>query len=123
MGPRKAYYAPNSYKDLLMPRRHNESMHDQLALAVASGRTIAAWSRETGTNLSTAYSWTSKPEFEAKVQEIRQELVDQTVGRLVAYAAGAVGSIAKLMATGESEAIRLSAAKAILAELVSIGSY
>jgi hypothetical protein len=106
-----------------MPRRRNENMIEDLCLAVASGRAISEWAGASAVPVRTAYSWAATDEFKARVKELRREMTDRTIGRLTSIAAGVVVKIAKLADQAESEAVRLAALRALLSELVNIGSY
>jgi hypothetical protein len=95
---------------------------EALALAVAAGRSVAAWARETGTPGRTAYGWTQTPEFKSLVRTHRRRLVDAGIGKLTRHVCKAVNQIAKLADQAQSEAVKLAAARAILAELIAVSN-
>jgi hypothetical protein len=94
-----------------------------LALAIAAGRSIASWCRETGEPKRSAYRMAKTPECQQLVQEIRRRAIDRAIGRLARHAAKSVDEIVKLATKGQSEAVRLSAARAVLADLMSVQSH
>ncbi len=105
-----------------MPTR-NENRVSQLSLAVASGMSVARWSKENSVPLRTCYTWSSTPEFKERVAEHRRRMVDRTIGRLTNHAARAVADIARLMKSRDSDAVRLSAARGLLQELLAVSSW
>ncbi|MFO0889894.1 MAG: hypothetical protein U0790_12225 [Isosphaeraceae bacterium] len=95
---------------------------EDLALAIASGESVAAWCRRTGTATRTARTWAALPETKEKVREIRSRMVDEAIGRLTALVGEAVIGIGKLT-RAESESVRLAACRAILSDLLVIKSH
>jgi hypothetical protein len=105
-----------------MPKR-NEHRFEQLAVAIASGSSVAAWCRKSGVPERTAYHWYADPEFQEKVAEHRNRIVDRAIGKLTAHVTKAVGQIAALAKGADSESVRLQASRAILAELISVSNW
>lgn len=105
-----------------MPKR-NENRVDQLAVAVASGSSVASWCNKSAVPVRTAYAWAAEPSFKARVAEHRGRIIDRAIGRLSAHVTRAVAEIARLVKTANSEAVRLQASRAILAELISVSSW
>ncbi len=94
-----------------------------LAVAVARGSSIAAWCKKTGVSRRSAYRWARTTEFRAMVADCRRRATDRAVGRLARHAARAVDQIVALAQTAESEAVRLNAARAVLAELLAVQGH
>lgn len=105
-----------------MPKR-NENRVEQLALALAAGSSVAAWCKQTGVPIRTAYGWAASATCKAKVTEYRRILVDRAVGRLTSYMARAVARLGYLVKSAESEQVQLQAARAILQELISTSTW
>ena len=106
-----------------MPSKKNDNRIAQLAVAVASGRSVAAWARDANVAVRTAYAWTATAGFQAMVADHRRKLVDRAIGKLAAHVTLGVTTIARLAKNAESESVKLAAARAILAELVAITGF
>jgi hypothetical protein len=106
-----------------MNLRHNRDQKADLALAIATGRTVKAWATAHDVPVRTAYTWARSPEVRRRVRRIRRRAIDRAVGRLSRHAAAAAGRIAKLARDAQSEAIRLQAARAVLADLMQVTDY
>jgi hypothetical protein len=106
-----------------MPGPRNRNLRTDLAVAVASGRSVAGWAREHNVPPRTAYSWAKSPEFKAAVEQYRRRAVDRAIGRLSRAATRAVDEIVKLTTGAKSEAVKLAAARAVLAELMAVTSH
>ena len=68
-------------------------------------------------------AWSQAPEVVEQVEAMRRQVVHQTVGQLCGKATAAVAEIARLMTDGNSESVRLQAARAVLADLMAISSF
>jgi hypothetical protein len=106
-----------------MPKIHNEIQKDQLALHLASGGGVADWARAHAIPDRTVYTWSRSPEVRERTESFRRAVLAEAVQRLGAHAAAAAGQIVKLAETAQSEAVRLQAARAVLAEFVSASNY
>ncbi len=94
-----------------------------LALAMASGQKVAAWARENQVAARTARTWSRSPEVREQVDRIRSRVIDRVVGRLSKNATAAADEIARLAKKATSEAVRLQASRAVLAEMMTVASY
>ena len=94
-----------------------------LAIAIASGRTVRNWAEEHKISLRAAYQWARLPETVRQVESIRSKALDRVVGRLVTRAMGAVDRITRLSSAAVNEAVRLSACRALLSDLMSLRSH
>jgi hypothetical protein len=106
-----------------MPTRNNENQKSALALAMAAGTSVPAWARENQVAQRTAYTWSRSEEVLEQVQRIRRRAMDRAVGRLARNATRAADQIARLARTAKSEAVRLQASRAVLAELMAVSNY
>jgi hypothetical protein len=102
-----------------MPKINNEIQKDQLALHLASGGAVADWARANGLPDRTVYTWSRSSEVRERTESLRRAVLAEAVQRLGAHAAAAAGPIVKLAEKAQSEAVRLPAARAVLAEFVS----
>jgi hypothetical protein len=106
-----------------MSKRNNQIQKADLALAMAGGSTVKAWADANGIPDRTARTWSNSPEVRDQVEAIRREILHCTVGRLCNHATAAADEIARLAAEATSEAVRLGAARAVLAELMAVSGY
>jgi hypothetical protein len=103
--------------------KHNPAKRDHLAMWLASGGTVSAFSRAQNVPVRTCYLWMKRPGFQEKIAELRASIIDRCVGRLAGLGKKAVKQIGKLADSAESEAVRLAASRAVLSDLVSVGTY
>jgi cell division protein ZapA (FtsZ GTPase activity inhibitor) len=106
-----------------MPKINNQHRKAQFALALAAGSTAIAWAKENNVPESTIYRWANSDEVEEAVDRIRREVWQQTIARLSQKATGAADQIAKLAEEAASESVRLSASRAVLADLMAVTDY
>jgi transposase-like protein len=106
-----------------MSKRNNQNQKAALALAMAGGGTVAAWAREHQVAERTARTWSNSTEVLDQVESIRREVLDRAIGRLSDNAIAAADEIARLVKEAASEAVRLQAARAVLAELMTVSNY
>ena len=119
-GSRTASGAPTAPR---MNIRNNRDQKADLALAIATGRTVKAWAKEHEVPERTAYTWARSPEVRKMVRRIRRHAIDRAVGRLSRYASVAADQIARLAKGAESESVKLQAARAVLADLMQVANY
>ncbi len=106
-----------------MSQRHNQDRKAALALAMAGGQTVTAWAKTNGVPERTARTWARSPEVLDLIATIRRRIIDRTTGRLMRHATAAANQIGKLAQGASSEAVRLQAARAVLADLMAISNY
>lgn len=106
-----------------MSKRYNENQKSSLARAMAAGLHVAKWARKHGVPVRTAHSWARSRAVIDEVDRIRAQVVDRTIGRLTRHATKAADQIATLAAEAQSEAVKLNACRAVLAELLAISNY
>mgnify|MGYP002213781627 CR=1 FL=1 len=83
-------------------------------IALMEEPTISAAAKKAGVSERTLGRWAKRPDFEAKLKEIRAKAIRQAVNRVTRAAGSAVSTLLELARHGESEAVRLRAAIAIL---------
>jgi hypothetical protein len=106
-----------------MSKRNNREQKASLALAMAGGQTVAAWARDNQVADRTARTWSHSPEVVRLVGRIRRKAIDRAIGRLSRHATAAADQIARLAKGAASEAVRLHAARAVLADLMTVSNY
>jgi hypothetical protein len=100
-----------------------ETQRAKLAAAMAAGISITKWSRDNEVSRRTAFNWASDPAFKARVERMRGRVVDQAIGSLTAYVKKAISTIARIAENGESDAVKLAAARAIVEKLIDVSSH
>jgi len=107
-----------------MSARDNRPSKGDLAIALAAGRTAAAWAREHGTPARTARRWSREPEVRDQVERIRRRAVDRAVGVLTSQATTAARALAAIARDKETPAgARVAAARAVLQELLNVKEH
>lgn len=93
------------------PRRKSE---DALVLALACGATVEAAARQCDLSERTVYKRLREPDFKARLQEVRSDMVRKAAGMLTAAATSAVTTLLALQKESVPAAVRLGAARAVL---------
>jgi hypothetical protein len=101
--------APNGTETRLTPRQ------ETAALALARGGSVREAAEASGAGMRTVKTWTATlPGFARRVHELRAEMTGQALGQLVAAMAGAARTLHVLCRSGQSEMVRLGAARSII---------
>ena len=106
-----------------MPGPHPKGLKTKLALAMAEGVAIAASARANKVPKRTAYFWAKQPQVLEAVATYRRRAVDRAIGLMSKRVTWAADGITKLAKTAESESVRLSALRAIMADMMAISNY
>jgi transposase-like protein len=86
---------------------------ERIALALASGESVAQVAKEHGAGVRTIRRWQSEnATFGERVAELRREIFGQAVGKLVGQTGKAAQTLGELLHS-DSESIRLQAARSI----------
>jgi hypothetical protein len=86
---------------------------DAFVLALAGGATVRAAAKKSAIGERTGHRWLQDPVFRERVDEVRDAMFERGVRRLANGAAAAAVTLHRLL-KAKSEAIRLSAARALL---------
>jgi len=84
-----------------------------LIAALAGGSTVEDAASAAGVGVATVYRRLKEPEFRARVDGARSEMIGRAVARLADASTAAVDRLTKLL-TAESESVQLGAARNIL---------
>jgi hypothetical protein len=87
---------------------------EALAVLLAGGEDVKAAAPKVGLSERQAHRYTRRPDFRARVDAIRGELVERAMGELVASLTAATATLKKLAESAESEQVRLAASKSII---------
>jgi hypothetical protein len=102
---------------------HPPGKKADLALALAQGTSVASWARENKVSRRTAYRWASDPKVRGAVNAYRSMAVDEAVGLMSRNVTRAARGIIELAQDAESESVKLTALRAILADMMAISNY
>jgi len=103
------------------PGRH--AADELLAAAIACGVRIEQAAEKAGLSESTARRRTREDSFRQRVAELRREMIDRALGQASEAMLDAVIQLRLLCRTGQSEAIRLSAANSLLDRAIAIRQH
>jgi hypothetical protein len=106
-----------------MPKTINPNRKHKFARDVATGAEIAEWSRKNRVSKRTAFRWYHSPEVRDEIERVRREVLDGAIGRLSRHATSAAAQITLLAGEAQSEAVRLQASRAVLAEILTVSNY
>ena len=106
-----------------MATERQESKSDKLALGVARGLSLRRSAADAGIPCTTARRHVVKPEFKARVAELRQAMIGCAVGRLANSAAKAAKVMNDLLGPSHEPELRLKAARGILSDLLNVQSH
>ena len=84
------------------------------ALSLASGSTIAETAKTTNMAEPTIKSWLRLPEFINLITELRSEMTERALGKLLDGMTAAAEQLRRLATMGRSEQVRLGACRALI---------
>jgi hypothetical protein len=95
----------------------------QLALWVAGGGKVSAWCKANNLARTTGYKWYATDEFRRMVEEYRSRAVDRAIGTMARSLGKAVEKIVDLIEQGQTDAVKLAAAKALVDKLIDVQNH
>ena len=101
----------------------SDNLQRSLALVSACGHSVRSWAKRHGVDCEEAYEWSLQKEFRALVELTRLRVADRMVGKLIRGARLAIDQLVSLCTRSKSEAIRLSACRALLTHWVPISRH
>ena len=97
-----------------MPAGQRKKNEDALLLALACGATVEAAAKQCDLTDRTIYRRLQDPDFRARLQELRADMVKRAAAMLTAAATKAVQTLLSLQKESVSANVRLGAARAVL---------
>jgi len=97
----------------MIDQERKRSALEVLAIGVASGLSLTDAAKQAGVKYMTARRRAADPAFRQRVEELRQAITDQALGRLTKDMTAAADTFSALL-TDPAPQVRLAAAKAIL---------
>ncbi len=101
----------------------DDSLEHSLALDCACGLSVRAWARRNCVEFRVAYARSIENGFRELVDLLRLRIADRIVGRMTVGVRVAVNQLIRLCTKGKSDAIRLSAGRALLSYFVAISRH
>jgi hypothetical protein len=108
---------------ITMSEQPPKNTKTDLAIALAHGINAKSWARANAVPQNTAYRWAREPEVRKEVANCRRRLVGLAVGRLARNASRAADTIVRISREGDSDAVRLRAARAVFSDLVQVAKF
>ncbi len=99
------------------------SKQDELAVAIALGKSIAVWARQNEVPKSTAYKWAKDLDVRRQADDCRRRYLERTLGWLSVHSMWAVKGFKQLGDSAESESVQLRARRAVLHDLLKVSDY
>jgi hypothetical protein len=90
---------------------------DIAAVRLASGSTVVDAAAAAGVTRRRVYAWLRQPAFNRRLQAIRDQVLSESIGRLVGSCAAAADTLRSLL-DGADPRLQLSAARAIIAAAI-----
>jgi predicted flavoprotein YhiN len=106
-----------------MPTRHSDDLKRLLARWVAGDGKVATWCRHHEVPLRTAYRWYRSEWFRRLVKAYRRPMVDRAIGKMARDMSKAVETIDRLVERGETEGVKLAAARAMVSSVLNVRRY
>jgi molybdenum-dependent DNA-binding transcriptional regulator ModE len=103
------------------PEKKNQKV--KLARAIARGGSITAWARKNNVPVRTAYRWARDRKVREASDMWRRTVLSQAIGRMVRCSTSAVAGMERLAKGADSEAVRLRAWRAILADQMAMARF
>jgi hypothetical protein len=100
-----------------------EDKKAKLAIVIARGHSILAWARKNGVPERTAFRWAKEREVRETSEMWRRTVLNQAIGRMVRCSTSAVAGMERLAKEADSEAVRLRAWRAILADQMAMARF
>lgn len=95
----------------MVARKKND---DALVLALACGATVEAAAKQAGLSERTVYTRLRDPAFQARVKQVRTDMIRRSAGLLTAASGEAVRTLLALMKETSPATVRLGAARAVM---------
>ncbi len=87
---------------------------EPLLLALACGATVEAAARQCGLSDRTVYRRLKEPAFQARLKQVRSDMIRRSAGLLTAASGEAVRTLLALMKESSPASVRLGAARAVM---------
>ena len=102
----------------LPPMAQNGTLRAVFAAELAAGRTVSEAAARAGISMRTAARWHREPEVQAELERMRRSTLSHARERLLDLVDQAVGALSRVMASTESPAATVAAARTVLAHVL-----
>ena len=96
---------------------------EQLAHAVARGKSVRSWARSANVPYVTAQRWSKDPEVRKIVEELRRRALDAAVGHVAMRSTWVMKRMTKVATAGDTDEVRLRALRGLLADMITVSKY
>jgi hypothetical protein len=96
---------------------------EQLAVAIGRGVSISAWARANEVPKATACRWANEPDVRKEALSYRRRVLDRAVGQMTKLSGGAVDTMRRISKDGESDSVRLKAARSLISDMITLSRY
>ena len=97
-----------------MKTRGKRQIDEALLIALACGSTVENAARTIGVSVRTIQRRLAEPEFQARLAQIKADMIHRTVGMLTAGSLEAVKTLMLLLQPTQPPTVRLGASRAVL---------
>jgi hypothetical protein len=99
------------------------SKQDQLAIAIARGKSVPAWARQNDVPRTTAYRWARDPDVRRLADDCRRRSVERALGWMTGHSLWAVKRIKKLAETADSDSVQLRALRTFVDDVIKVSDF
>jgi len=99
------------------------SKQDQLALAIAQGKSVPLWASQNDVPRATAYRWAKDPDVRRQADDWRRRSVDRALGWMTGHSLWAVKRIKKLAETADSDSVQLKALRTFVQDMIKVSDF
>jgi hypothetical protein len=103
-----------------MPKGSRKQADEALAAALAGGNTVEGAAHIAGVSRATAFRRLKDPDFKGRIDVIRAEMIDRTLGHLSAGATEGSIVLRTLAVNSKDERIKLGASKALVDSVLRV---
>jgi len=106
-----------------VPRGSRKNADAKLVALLASGSTVETAAKRAGISPSTVFRRLRSPDFKARIDEARADLVERTLGRLTRLSTKAAETLGELLGQADRDAVRRQAARDVLVLLLRLRDH
>jgi len=99
------------------------SQKDQLAIAIARGKSVPVWARQHDVARTTAYRWAKDPDVRRLADDCRRRSIERALGWMTGHSLWAVRRIKKLAETSESDSVQLRALRTFVDDVITVSDF
>src|SRR5258707_215445 len=94
-----------------MARKNKQQVESLVVAALAKGATVGQAATQTGISERTVYRYLEKPDFQARLTAVQDEIFQRTIAVLTAATQGAIHTLVTLLDPSTPPSVRRTAAR------------